>query len=381
MDLHRAAVQTLRVVVMLSALGAGGRRGCCGTTCGESEPRSSGCAAVPPCGDRFEPCCGLDGSAPFCRGDTRCADGQCVPPVVCGAAGQACCGAGSSPCGEGMYCADGLCRGCGSGGQLCCPEGPPCAAGARCVGASCVSCGGPRQPCCEHGCRDQARCIDGVCSECGARDRGCCPDQTCREGLLCTDTSIGRACQPCGGFDQPCCPGDVCQSWLRCLPGQRCLPEQCGAPGAPCCGGQCGAGTACVPAAVVGALDAGPRDATADAASPDVEASHDATLSDAEVQRDADVPDAPDAPRVCMPCGAADQPCCPWQSCEGELVVCDPLAREGAPMCRRCGVAGAPCCPVQDWCRDGSRCARGEAEVSRCVHDDAGGAPDIAPTD
>jgi hypothetical protein len=176
----------------------------------------------------------------------------------------------------------------GPGGSADAPQGssvcqPACGQGQRCVNSSCVPCGGAGQTCCD----------DDMSTGCAGAGAGhaCGPAGTC---------------VPCGGMSQPCCDGDsACQAPLGCIdgPGTNDTCGVCGGNGQGCC---------------------------TDADEP-CEARH-RCLAVAQGQ-----------PKMCRPCGAADQPCCIGQMpCQAPL-GCQKLPND-ADMCAACGEMGQRCC-------------------------------------
>ncbi len=59
---------------------------------------------------------------------------------TCGAAGQACCAAGTTTCGEGLVCGESTCTACGGVGQPCCAGETTCGDGLFCGGGTCSEC-------------------------------------------------------------------------------------------------------------------------------------------------------------------------------------------------------------------------------------------------
>lgn len=69
---------------------------------------------------------GIDAPVPFDGGREAGADTGVDAEVTCGAVGEACCAAPSSPCADGANCTPEGCRACGGPGEPCCDDGPAC---------------------------------------------------------------------------------------------------------------------------------------------------------------------------------------------------------------------------------------------------------------
>jgi hypothetical protein len=192
----------------------------------------------------------------------QCAAGRCR---ACGTEGAPCCEEpGKKTCsGQAtLVCSDaGICEACGRLGDRCCASSrsssqPACVEDGDLVcnvrTFTCELCGKPGAPCCPSAqpCESSATvCSNGACAACGGAEQPCCGGQDsdidgwCSDGALRCQATLRTAkptCNalPCGGPDQPCCLGgtDLCPRGGTCdyaPPVHWCI--DCGEEGQPCC--------------------------------------------------------------------------------------------------------------------------------------------------
>lgn len=244
---------------------------------------ASACAQPFRCGALGEYCCVNDDGSAFCHagslvGDpalnlscdfatVTCQPGGVTP--VCGALGQACCGAttctGVDGSGNPLLCTAGTCQsppsGCGALGQACCSGA--CTGALVCNAGTCESppsaCGALGQPCCSGTCTGALVCNAGSCQS--GPSGTACPGTTgpcdiglqdCGPGQACALSIEGTtSCRSAGaGGDQSACSTDTqCAVGHYCSPfSGRCHPQ--------CCGdADCGSSQVCIATAATG--DAG----------------------------------------------------------------------------------------------------------------------------
>jgi len=229
------------------------------------------------------------------------------------------------------------------GGGLCGEDGLQCCAGNACNGPSlacaplqvspstlqCQRCGGPGQTCCPNvPCYDPSTTcaalplspLVSLCQSCGVLGQPCCAGNLCRDNSACLASGeTTGTCQSCGLPGQACCPGNTCAP----SPPSLCVSsgadvgtcQVCGVVGRPPCTQDGGVG------GPTGPIDAQAGPAVEPAVEPGVDASG------------------------AVPCGTDGQPCCPGNTCGGQLVVCAPLQVSPSTMrCQPCGAPGLPCC-------------------------------------
>jgi hypothetical protein len=158
-----------------------------------------------------------------------------VIAVVCGGAGQACCG--GNVCNGGGCCVNNTCR---ASGQACGNVAGTCMNGS-CLAAGAMACGGATQECCGNFnpvcTASRLRCVQQTCQACGGMGERCCAGSdanACVAGLECqpNTTNNSGTCQPCGGAGQFCCgrgaiAQQTCNGGLTCRAGVQGAPARC----------------------------------------------------------------------------------------------------------------------------------------------------------
>jgi hypothetical protein len=310
----------------------------------------SACAFDPPLGDG-DFACGAGGRCP--TGFACAADGFCHrPPLAdfapdpidpidlasvpaadlaeppCGLIGEICCA--NDACGSSGCCA-----------SLCIATGTNAGGKQICLGGTVADCGDTGQPCCENNsCVAGGCCSGGVCAESGA---ACLGGGTCASG----------GCGGCGGAGKPCCKGDISgtyasdycsQSDTACVAGTK-ICVSCGGAGQACCeGNRCQSG-GCCDHALHGCVAEGALGGDGQACV----GGHGGGGACGGVGQPACgnmVGCTGDFTRnvggVCVPCGAAGQPCC---TAATRAWCAPPFACNAMTnLCAECGGDGQPCC-------------------------------------
>ena len=178
----------------------------CAPSCGTKECGPDGCGGD--CGTCESGSSCLSGTCKLdCPAGQHDCGGQCVDTTTtlqCGASCESC---PDTPFGV-PECVNGACA------VSCDPGYAPCVG---CVPLQCVPCGGQDGPCCAEGCHPGLSCFGGVCG-CGGKYQLCCNDDSCADGLVCTESGYCSS----GGAGEPCNEDLSCQKGYECT-GEACV--------------------------------------------------------------------------------------------------------------------------------------------------------------